>query len=57
MPSSKLPRSSGKHVWTPIVEGKHATVIVHEENGAMAAAHDTPTHRLQFLDGACAHKI
>jgi hypothetical protein len=45
------------HVRAAIIESKHMAVVVNKKDGAMAAAHDNPPPRFQFLEGACAHKI
>jgi hypothetical protein len=45
------------HVRATIVEGKHASVVVDEEDRAMAAAHDKAPLNPHLLKGTCAHKI
>jgi hypothetical protein len=45
------------HVRAAIIESEHVAVVVNKKDRTMATAHDKPSPRFQFLEGACAHKI
>jgi hypothetical protein len=54
MPSSTLPRSSGKPICgTPIVEGKDAPAVVDHQDRTVAAVNNEPSLRPEFCEAPC----
>ena len=45
------------HMRATIVEREDATAIMDYQDGAMAAVHDEPAFRLQFIKAACQDKF